>query len=387
MESFQINSSASQLMAKARELTGINDVDSAAEEPLTLYLHSLNTEAQLNREGAAQMEQRILRVLCNRLRMERDFKQHPEISDQKIVKPVILTGGGRTGSTKLHKMLAASGDFKFLPFWQGYGLSTHSGLRDENVGERIAEADEFTRWFDEHAPAAKLIHQYETFEPEEETLLLEHALCGVFMMAFLFIPSFTQWSAPRYKEKMLYVKRTLQYLQWQHHADDSRPWLLKTPIHFANEHLLAEVFPDAVMVATHRNPLNFLSSSISLIEHYHEAYSDARRVALYGQMLFEGHGMGCAAFLQSRDDHPSMQVLDIGYPEVKKSAMKVAEKIYKYAGMDLPDQARNALREWERQNVQHKLGEHKHSLEYYSLTPKMVNERFKGYMERFGQLF
>ena len=97
--------------------------------------------------------------------------------------------------------------------------------------------------------------------------------------------------------------------------------------------------------------------------------------------------MGCEAFLQSRDDHPSMQVLDIGYPEVKKCAMKVAEKIYKYAGMDLSDQARNAMREWERQNVQHKLGEHKHSLEYYSLTPKMVNERYKGYMERFGHLF
>ena len=38
------------------------------------------------------MTQRLLNLLCNRLRMKRDFRAHPEIDQQKIVRPVIITG-------------------------------------------------------------------------------------------------------------------------------------------------------------------------------------------------------------------------------------------------------------------------------------------------------
>jgi hypothetical protein len=70
-------------------------------------LLSFNTEAELNKSGAEGMEALIRRVLRNRLRMQRDLRNHPEISEQKIERPLILTGAGRTGSTKLHKMLWA----------------------------------------------------------------------------------------------------------------------------------------------------------------------------------------------------------------------------------------------------------------------------------------
>jgi hypothetical protein len=142
----QIKLSTIQLMRSAREQCGLDEViDTAIEEPLARLLQSLNDEAQLTEAGAAAMERHILRVLRNRLRMQRDFRRHPEINEQLIVRPLILTGGPRSGSTKLHKMLAASGDFIVLPCWQGISPALHTGERTEDPAARIHEADDRVR--------------------------------------------------------------------------------------------------------------------------------------------------------------------------------------------------------------------------------------------------
>jgi hypothetical protein len=75
MKSFQIKYSAPQLMAKARELTGIDEViEPPFEAALESLLHAFNTESQLNERGGVAMEQRVLRLTMNRLCVERDVK-------------------------------------------------------------------------------------------------------------------------------------------------------------------------------------------------------------------------------------------------------------------------------------------------------------------------
>ena len=212
---FTIDKSAAELMAEARRITGIDIVDSEIVEALTVLLPSLNSEAQLSEEGACTMEQRLLRILCNRLRMFRDYEHHPEINDQKIVRPLILTGGGRTGSTKLHLLLASSGDFKYIPFWQDYTLSLRSGDRSESPAARIRDTEEFVRWFDARAPKARMIHAFDPMEPEEETHIYEQAAFGFYLFAFAFIPSFMQWFATQdFRQHLVFFERALKYLQW-----------------------------------------------------------------------------------------------------------------------------------------------------------------------------
>ena len=82
--------SASALLAKARERSGIDINDTEAIEPMGVLVDSLNAEAQLNPSGLVAMEQRLLRILVNRLRMERDYAVRPEIADEKIVAPIFV---------------------------------------------------------------------------------------------------------------------------------------------------------------------------------------------------------------------------------------------------------------------------------------------------------
>ena len=105
------------LMSRARELTGIDLIDEEAVEPITRLVNSINEEADLHEIGCAAKQKKLLRILSNRLRMQRDIANHPEILDQKINAPIFIHGMPRTGSTKSQKILSKSGDFNWLVLW------------------------------------------------------------------------------------------------------------------------------------------------------------------------------------------------------------------------------------------------------------------------------
>ena len=380
MQTFEIKSTAAQLMARAREMTAVDIVDSDIEEALGRLVTALNTEAQLTEAGAAGMEGRIHTILSNRLRMLRDFAAHPEIDEQQIVRPHFLTGAGRSGSTKLHKLLAASGDFKYLRFWQQFNPSLRSGDRSEDTSPRVREAEEFIAWFNQHSPQARLIHEYEAFEPEEETFLFDHTRFLInFCITHASIPSYMKWCMTQDMAKQVgFLKQTLKYLQWQFYDGDARPWVLKNPLYCGMEPLLIQLFPDAVFVATHRDPSARVASSAGLTVTMQKAYSDADRGKQAGPVMLEFN-----QYLAGRDAFPDVKILDIGYPELNKQSERVVEKIYAFAGRPLTDRARQSMRDWEQGNAQHKHGVYKYSLADYSITEEMITEKFRPYVTRF----
>ena len=389
IETYQLASTASQLLAQARTQTGIDIVDADIAEKLEKFVHALNTEADLHQAGARAMEWHLLLILTNRLRMLRDFNNHPEIAEQQILPPVILGGMARTGSTKLHKLLAATGDFHYLPCWQGISLSRLSDDRNENTAPRIRIATEHIDWFNAHAPMAKRIHEFSPFEAEEENLLLAHTLFAQYMLAFALTPSYLQWyvANTNFRADFEFMKQTMRYLQWQFHAGVAKPWVMKNPTYPGLEPILAQVFPGASFSCTHREPVSTMSSSLSLLHHYHVAYSNADRRLMLGQMMVEGLAMGREQQIAARDAHPEIKVLDIPYSQTISNAVKMVEALYDHAGMSMSAQARQAVLDWERDNTQHKLGAHQHTLDEYGTRADQVRQRFSAYINRFGNCF
>jgi Sulfotransferase family len=378
-------------MAKAREQTDIPDIiDGSIEEALERLLHSLNTESQLSEIGAQAVEQRLLRILSNRLRMQRDFALHPEIDDQQIQRPLILTGGPRTGSTKLHKLLAASGDFKFLRYWQGFSLSLRTGSRDECPAERIREASEFIDWYYTQAPQAKLTHEWSTFQPEEEILIFEHcdSLYAPYVGTYAYAPSFLQWWVTQDpKSQLLFVNKGLKYLQWQFYDGDPRPWVLKCPIYQGQEDFLAEVYPDATFAVTHRHPCSTVASTASMAHLVQGSHSNSIAKQVSGAAFLDTLFMASQRHLELRDRCPEMKPLDISYAELTGNAGRVAERIFAHAGMPLSPKARQAIQQWDTDNKIHKLGVHQYSLEEMSLTRAMVEDKYRDYIDRFKRFF
>ena len=381
---YRIALSADGLLARAREITGIDIIDHDVVEPLTVMVKSLNEESSLHEEGAIAMQNRLLRLLSNRLRMQRDFAAHPEIAEQPVLAPIVICGMARTGSTKLQMLFSASGDFNWLPYWQSHNPSLISGDRAESPQWRIDDADAWCKWFDEVSPETRYGHAQETHEPEEESYMLEQSLRTACFIGWSEIPGYLQWLFSHdISAQFRYLRQLLQYLQWQGLQSADRRWVLKCPLYFGLEPLMREVFPDVSFVMTHRHPVSTMPSSARLLECFHMPFTEPKVDA---QALVGGLAAQIAGHLQVRAAHPDIRFLDLAFEQIITDVPAVMHKIYDFCSVELRPQSLQRMVAWNNANPMNKKGVHKYSLADYGLTEAAIEEAFAGYIKLIGAL-
>ena len=375
------------LMSRARELTGIDLIDEEAVEPITRLVNSINEEADLHEIGCAAKQKKLLRILSNRLRMQRDIANHPEILDQKINAPIFIHGMPRTGSTKSQKILSKSGDFNWLVLWMTLNPSLITGSRDESTKQRIDEGLEFEDFFEQNSPENKVGHQFLAMEPEEDSFILEHSLVTNIFPAFAKMDAYVEWAMSKdIRIQFTHLRDTLKYLQWQGLADESKRWILKCPMYYGLEHELLDIFPDAYLVMTHRDPKITLASSMKLLTYFYKPFSN-RDIQDQVPMYLHGQAESMERHLAIRKEIPELKIIDIDYREMADSAETAIEKIYNFCGMDLQESSKNKMLAWDSSNPRHKKGKHEYSLETYGLTAEIMDEVYSEYLNHFKEKF
>tara|TARA_B110000014_G_scaffold243959_1_gene214749 strand:+ start:168 stop:1340 length:1173 start_codon:yes stop_codon:yes gene_type:complete len=375
------------LMSRARELTGIDLIDEEAVEPITRLVNSINEEADLHEIGCAAKQKKLLRILSNRLRMQRDIANHPEILDQKINAPIFIHGMPRTGSTKSQKILSKSGDFNWLVLWMTLNPSLITGSRDESTKQRIDEGLEFEYFFEQNSPENKVGHQFLAMEPEEDSFILEHSLVTNIFPAFAKMDAYVEWAMSKdIRIQFAHLRDTLKYLQWQGLADESKRWILKCPMYYGLEHELLDIFPDAYLVMTHRDPKITLASSMKLLTYFYKPFSN-RDIQDQVPMYLHGQAESMERHLAIRKEIPELKIIDIDYREMADSAETAIEKIYNFCGMDLQESSKNKMLAWDSSNPRHKKGKHEYSLETYGLTAEIMDEVYSEYLNHFKEKF
>lgn len=384
MSGSRLRLSVDQMMATAREVAGIDLPDEEALEPLRILHHALCEEASLDEEGARAYERKFVRLLANRLRMKRDFLRHPEIVEQEIKGPVVIMGVARSGTTKLQKVLAASGQFNFLTFWQNFNWASDSGVPGEALDRRIAEADEFCRWYDLRSPETKLGHHFEAMEPEEEGPLSEGCLVAPSFIGYAEMPSYARWLGGQPRSILFtFLRDVLKYQQWQGLADPGKPWLLKSPNYNGFEPLIRSIFPDARFVVAHRSPLETLASMCKLVRCFRQAFGSPE---VDDGLIVEGNYRGVEAHLANRAQHPDIPFLDLRFQDVVGALPQTIERIYAFAGMPLDEYSRQRMLDWNAANAMHKLGAFQYSLSDAGLDEAIVKQRMAGYIDFIGRL-
>jgi Sulfotransferase family len=354
--------SVDALMAKARETTGIDIVDHDVVEPLTELHKSYNEDAALTEAGAGFVQKYLLRMLSNRLRMRRDFAAHPEIAAQKIANPIFICGMARTGSTKMQKLLASSGDFNWLPFWQSLNPASHTGIPNESPDARIRDTDDFVEFWNAVSPNAKYMHEFATHEPEEEYFLMSHSF-RVAPVGVLLLPGYMQWlmRVDSMSYQLKYLRDTLKYLQWQGLASPSKRWVLKAPHYYGWELTIRDNFPDA----------SFLEATTLVIS---DEKGDCSLFA------------GAAAYqinrqLDNRRTHGDLKITDIHYKELTRSAIAAAEKVYAFNQIALAPASRQRMLDWDNAHPIHAKGGHKYELADFGFSEDQINHDFAEYLE------
>jgi len=371
--------SVDEFMACAREIAGVDIVDEEIVEPLTILHRALEQESAIDEEGARAYERKFVRLLVNRLRMKRDFACHPEIAEQPLAGPLVIMGVARSGTTKLQKVLAASGDFNFLTFWQNFNWASVTGEPGEDISSRIAEADEFCRWYDERSPETKLGHHFQALEPEEEGPLSEGCFVAPSFFGYSEMPSYARWLADKPRTIFFrFLRDVLKYLQWQGLATPGKPWLLKSPNYNGLELQLREIFSDARFVVANRSPLQTLASMCKLVSCFRKAYGSPK---VDNELIIEGNYRSMAAHLANRREHPDLPILDLRFEDIVGALPEAIERVYRHAGIELTEAARNRMLAWNAENTMHRLGEFKYSLADAGLRETVIRERMAGYFD------
>lgn len=374
------------LKAEAREATdGLSDFGDPSFEPaLEVLSRSLADEARLSETGVHLLRQKLVDQLANRLRVEDYFARHPEIADEHVADPLVIVGLPRTGTTKLHRMLASDPRFYWMAFWESQFPVPLPGETLEQPGARIAQAEEMVRMMTEAMPRLAAIHPMDAMAADEEVMLMEHSMRSAFA-AYAFVPGYDAWmeagdATPAYS----YLRRMLAFLQWQkrRRGVDGVRWVLKAPQHLLDMDVLLDVFPNAQIIQTHRDPLESIPSLASFIHTLWSIYSDAADPETVGRVWNERMRKALNHTMAVRETAPPEQFMDVDFRDSVERPLEVARRVYAFMGWSLDEAQERRLADWLARDAESHQGGHDYSAEQFGLSEDQLRADFADYRAR-----
>lgn len=335
-----------ELCVIAQRRTGLFDFSEPPLEPaLSTLVDSLETEADLHPIGRFLMRLHLLGLLETRLRLTDAWREHPEaLQSQPIARPVFIVGMPRSGSTFLHELLAEDPASRAPRVWEVMFPVPPRSDAERERGRRIRKAEFCLWWFRRLAREADSVYPMRARTPHECVAIHSYTFLSEEFVSTCRVSSYEKYlRAADFTPAYLWQKRFLQTLQF---PGEPRRWILKSPDHAHGLEELFSVFPDAMIIQTHRNPFQVLRSSAELTRVLQSLYA---RPAEAGQVTARETRLladGTERFLQFRDAHPELahRFIDIKYSDLVAEPLTAIQHIYQRLNLALSQTASARIR-------------------------------------------
>ena len=347
---------------------------------LEQLVHSINKESRINAFGSIALKGLLKRTLTSRLKVEQSLHDNPDILQSKITAPVFIIGMPRTGTTILHSLLHEDVNHRSPLAWECLlpsPVPEPSTFSDNPQLNTIKK--EFGQLF-KLVPDFQKKHHMTAESPQECIGITALDFNSFQTCAQVYIPSYLKWFAEESDQlqTMRFHRRFLQYLESG--GVRSERWLLKTPVHMMRLSALFEVYPDAKIIMTHRDPAKVVPSAASLISSVRSLYSDYEDPARSGMEQLDFWKMSFDRFMADRAQlKKENQILDLHFNDFVQDQMACVDKIYSYFDWSLDDASRSKMKDFLASNPKGKHGSHEYCLEDFNLTQSQVSEEFKEY--------
>jgi hypothetical protein len=381
----QLSLDPAALMAQAETETDLHDFGPADfERRLEVLCRAMREQGGFNAAGVFQQHTLILGLLKNRLLVEDLVSRHPEILDEQITAPIIICGLPRTGTTHLHNLMSADPALRSLPYWESLEPvltdreRPEAGAPDPRV-ERTALALSF---LDVAMPYFNRMHEMTVEHTHEEIQILAMDFSSMLFETTAPMPLWRDdYLARDQRPSYAYLLKVLKVLQW---LRGGTRWVLKTPQHLEQFPVLADIFPDATFVVTHRDPVSVTASMTAMV-----AYSlrltrdrvDLQATGAYWSDRLERMLRRCA---EDRSVLPEGQTIDLHFDEFMRDDMAMVQRIYDLAGQPLDERARSAMTGFMATHPRGKYGTVEYDLAEYGLDPAELRAALTFYTDRFG---
>jgi hypothetical protein len=306
------------------------------------------------------------------LRAEHYFKKYPEILEQPLYPVMVIIGLQRTGTTKLHRMLAGDPENRALASWEALNPAPINGeMKSGEKRIKIAKLNENALKI--MSPGFFAIHPVEHLAPEEDVLLLDVSFLSTTAEAIMHVPSYSDWlektdQSPAYE----YMVKLLKLLQWQRPA---KRWVLKTPHHLEFLSLTEKHFGDVQFIWTHRNVQECIPSFLSMVAHSRILFSnevDANEVARHWIRKI-GYMLSQAMDYRLKNAHNN-HITDVLYMDLVSDSQGVLKRIYQKQNLEFTPGLQNTFELAEKSNPRGKYGYHHYAHEDFRIDKDYIDQ-------------
>lgn len=255
--------------ARAAEHGGRSEHDVADfRERLARLIAAVEAEADLNPLGRTMAWGQLSRVVKNRLALGALWNAQPQLLETPLAPPIIVIGHMRSGTTRIHKLLAADPAFSHTRYCDAYHpVPARFGLNRLVSAVELAMLGALNPWM-------QSIHPMAPAAVEEELAWISAALHHSIYESQWHIPDYSAWSeardpAPIYRE----LRRMLQ-TDAATRGIAEKPRVMKVPAFAEDLGALLATFPDARLVLATREHQAVLKSAVSLAANQMAVQSD-----------------------------------------------------------------------------------------------------------------
>jgi hypothetical protein len=309
-------------------------------------LDRLVSEARLNDLGVEIAALDVVRALKNRLQIVEWRKAHPEVAAEQIVRPIFIVGQPRTGTTILFDLLAQDPQLRPPLTWEVDAPYPVPQPETYDSDPRIAETQASIEMSEQIIPGFMAFHPMGALVGQECVRITAGQFCSMIFSVQYRLPTYYKWllheadHRPAYR----YHRIFLQHLQ----SGVPGHWLLKSPAHLWHLDDLVAEYPDALIVQTHRDPLNVISSISALTNHLRRMASDETSVAECAQQSCEEIVVGLQRGMTLRDSGVVApdQVIDVQFADFVHDPFATIRRLYTRLDRELTPVAEQRMRDF-----------------------------------------
>jgi hypothetical protein len=331
-----------QLVATACAQTGCDDFGDDGWQPaLELLVDGLVNEAQLSVIGVEVAYGDLMRALSNRLGVIDWRKKNPDVARERIAQPIFIVGQPRTGTTILYDLLAQDPELRAPLTWEVDEPCPVPRPQTYHDDPRIARIQANIELSEQIVPGFLKFHPMGALVGQECVRITGGEFTSMIYTVQYRLPTYYRWLLydADFAGAYRYHRIFLQHLQ----SGVRGQWLLKSPAHLWQLDTLLVEYPDALIVQTHRDPLNVISSIAALTNHLRRMSTDDSTVAECAAQSYEEITVGLEREMALRDSGaiPDDRIIDVKFADFMKDPWATIGGIYDALGRELrPDTIR-----------------------------------------------
>lgn len=347
------------------------------ENALEVLCRSIKDDANLHWFGRMNYWNVIVTGLSGLLEVEHVFQLDTTLIHTELIDPVFIVGFPRSGTTFLHRLLSSLNPAQGIELYRYIypvqkqpdtrQLSTFILFEPWRIASDIYNID--------------AMHYVRPHLPDECNFGLRMTFHSMLFWSMAPTYSYLHWLLDQdFTETYKFYRKLIILYQKQL---PGRRLTLKCPHHVAWLPSLVDMFPEAHIVQTHRDPLETIASECNLTLALHGLSTDMlewEKVVSHVYLKTYCFAQRSISFPRSATEK---QIFHLKYPNLLTEPVNLIRKAYEFMGIPFTEDNAQTLKHYLTNNRQHKYGINSYNYEQFGLSSSKIMQDFKEYRENF----